>query len=138
MPLVGGSGTGNTAGSNPAGTGTSLNYIGRDPTHAYAYSGIVAATDTETTLLEFSIGSEYIVGQIQLDYFTDIDNDFGYRIYFDDQQVMGFVYNASSNQTEQPRTIIIPSYTKVKVTAQNLDASTARENLAIITGRVYA
>ena len=36
MALVGGGGAGNIAGSNPAGTGTSLNHIGD---HVYANSG---------------------------------------------------------------------------------------------------
>ena len=60
MPLVGGGGAGNIAGGNPAGTGTSLNYIGN---HAYAYSGNFSSTGTDdTTYLEFDLAlNQYIV-----------------------------------------------------------------------------
>ena len=52
MPLVGGGGAGNVAGSsNPAGTGTGLNHVGN---FAYAYSGIRNIDNTITNLLEFN------------------------------------------------------------------------------------
>ena len=39
MPLVGGGGSPNVTGANPAGTGGGLNYIGN---HCYAFRGHVA------------------------------------------------------------------------------------------------
>ena len=60
MPLVGGGGAPNVAGSNPAGTGTSINYVGD---FVYGYSGSMTVDDTETTMLEFTTGSELIVAE---------------------------------------------------------------------------
>ena len=65
MALVGGGGAPNVAGSNPAGTGTGLNYVGD---HAYVSSGLIdSGTTTETTMVEFTTASEsYIVGYFHL------------------------------------------------------------------------
>ena len=59
MALVGGgtSGAGNTV--NPAGTSTSLNYIGD---HAYWSPGAFEASTTEATMGDFTTGGHYIVG----------------------------------------------------------------------------
>ena len=61
MALVGGGGAGNVAGSNPAGVGTSINYIGN---HAYAYAGALSASTSAETRLNFTTGALYIVGRI--------------------------------------------------------------------------
>ena len=58
MALVGGGGAGNVAGSNPAGVGSNLNYVGN---LVYAYSGDItlnANLPNPTTLLEFTTGAE--------------------------------------------------------------------------------
>jgi len=60
MALIGGAG--NVAGgSNPSGTGTSLNYIGN---HAYAYSGIIASSGSQSaatdTALQFETSNQYV------------------------------------------------------------------------------
>jgi hypothetical protein len=63
MPLVGGGGAPNVAGTNPAGTGSGLNYLGR---HAYAYSGGYSASTSAVTALEFTTGNEYVAGVLTL------------------------------------------------------------------------
>tara|TARA_Y100000310_G_scaffold256277_1_gene264050 strand:- start:158 stop:562 length:405 start_codon:yes stop_codon:yes gene_type:complete len=54
------------SGSNPAGTGQNLNYIGN---HAYAYSGVVTDSSSgsaATTVLKFTTGNAYIVAKLSL------------------------------------------------------------------------
>ena len=63
MPLVGGGGSPNVAGGNPAGTSTSLNYVGK---HAYAYSGDVSVSGSLTTMLEFVTAEQYVVAHYQV------------------------------------------------------------------------
>ena len=46
--------------ANPAGTGTSINFVG---SHAYAYNYNSAASGTFTAL-DFNTGNEYIVGYV--------------------------------------------------------------------------
>tara|TARA_R110002110_G_C12858015_1_gene660250 strand:- start:35 stop:451 length:417 start_codon:yes stop_codon:yes gene_type:complete len=63
MPIIGGGGAGNVAGSNPAGVGSNLNIIGK---HAYAYTGLItspAGASTQHTALKFKTPvNTYIVG----------------------------------------------------------------------------
>lgn len=59
-------GGGNPVGSNPAGTGQNLNYIGK---HAYAYSGVVTDSGSgsaATTVLKFTTGNSYITAKLTL------------------------------------------------------------------------
>jgi hypothetical protein len=72
MPLVGGGGAPNVSGgANPAGTGTSLNYIGK---HAYAFSGLFVCSSNAQTVLKFTTGAEYLVGEFQVNAGYDDDN----------------------------------------------------------------
>ena len=52
--------------SNPAGTGVNLNYIGN---RVYAHSGALTEVGSLTTALEFTTGSELIIGKMQFDGF---------------------------------------------------------------------
>ena len=64
------------SGSNPAGTGSSLNYIGK---HAYGYSGVIAVNNVEKTLLQFSTGNLYIVAKVQFNTGGSANKDFLYK-----------------------------------------------------------
>ena len=141
MALVGGGGAGNIAGSNPAGTGTSLNYIGD---HAYAYSGIVSAgatQDQDYTLLEFTTGNSYIVAQINF-YYADaaIFNDFRYKVFLNDQEIISYEVKSAQDpsQNTEWKPLLIPSFSKITMTAANTEGSFARNQTATLTGRVYA
>ena len=65
MPLVGGGGSPNVAGGgNPAGTSSTLNYVGN---HAYGYSGTFPTTTSTQTMMEFNtFHNTYIVGEFVL------------------------------------------------------------------------
>ena len=140
MPLVGGGGAANTAGgTNPAGTGSGLNYIGE---HVYANSGGIAATNANDTLLDFTTGGEaYIVAEIQIGSETGSGDDFRYSILFNGEAIMDNYAN-NTYQTNPnfgyPMRLIIPGQTRVQVKADNLSVSTARTTYATLTGRVYA
>ena len=82
MALVGGGGAPNVAGSNPAGTGSSINYVGN---HAYAYSGIIASTTTEANMLDFTIGNQYVMAQFSWGYDAQIGNDAIFRVKMTDK-----------------------------------------------------
>ena len=68
MALVGGGGASNVAGSNPAGVGSSINYVRTDEGNfAYAFSGDVVDAGTgsaNTTMLDFTTGNETIMAEI--------------------------------------------------------------------------
>ena len=77
MALVGGGGAGNTAGSNPSGTGSTINYVGE---FAYLHSGSVSVNNTDTTLGKFATQAEIIDSKIQFHYTEDASDDMIYTV----------------------------------------------------------
>jgi len=136
MPLVGGGGAGNVAGGNPAGTGSSLNYIGD---HAYMYTGAVSVGTSETTVAQFGTsGNTYLVGSWQPQILTNTTDDILFQLYFNDQVIALVVQTSTKDYSPfEEIEIIIPSETRVKITGQNL-GSGSKDVGSIITGRVYA
>jgi len=134
MPLVGGGGAGNTAGSNPSGTGSGLNYIGD---HAYAYSGLVATSATPTNCLEFTTGNSYLVATFQPFYLGDSTNNIRWDVIFDSQIVAGSEVSSSRDSSPYEEiNLIIPPYTHVEISMDNLSGGTEDAG-ATLTGRVY-
>jgi hypothetical protein len=136
MALVGGGGAGNVTGSNPSGTSSSIKFIGD---HAYAYSGTVDVDNNETTLLDFSIGGSYVVAKFQPynNYTGGTDSQF--KIYLDEQLIM--VTHMASSSTGTPfeeMELLIPSFTRLRITGKNATDSGTISVMGTITGRVYA
>ena len=121
MPLVGGGGAPNVAGgSNPAGTGTSLNYVGN---LCYAYSGQFGESTSPQTTLNFTTGSELIRGVIQFNCFVDpTDPTSGSRgsctISLDSQPIATIKADGLSETTpsSESQALIIPPFTTVTAT----------------------
>jgi len=135
MPLVGGGGAANTV--NPAGTGTSLNYIGE---HAYAYSGLVGIPDTATTMLDFSTGNSYVNATFDYGNSTTSGDDIQFKINLNGETIMVTHTRGpvnSSNAGLQPN-LILPPFSRVQITGINFGSSTERLCVVSIVGRVYA
>jgi len=136
MALVGGGGAGNVAGSNPAGTGTTLNYIGN---FVYGYSGPRAtggSGSADVTALDFSTGNETIICTV-----SQCDDGGGsadklMTIKMDSQAIWQCRYtDNATNIGEQPIPIVIPPFTRVEV----LVGSAASENMSVmLSGEIYA
>jgi len=123
---------------NTASVGLNLNVIGD---HAYGFSGILDIGGTETDMLSFRTGNFYLVGTVQFNYMEINGYHFRYKFYVNDIAVEGFVNASGSSGTPQPPTtiipIIIPPYTEVKCTAENLTDATLQNQVCSITGRIY-
>ena len=124
-------------GQNPAGIGSSLNYIGK---HAYLYTGAVNINNVETNLAEFdTAGNSYLVGSWQPQLVSNTGEDTQFRLYFNNQLVSSIVLTSTKDYSPfEEIEIIIPTDTKVRMTAQNLDSSSDMDVAIIITGEVYA
>jgi hypothetical protein len=141
MTLVGGGGAGYTAGSNPAGTGTTLNYIGD---HVYAYSGTFQSTNASQTMLDFSTGSEYIVGNLTLNAaidFAQTDAGVGsaFRISINGE-VISLIKTESGAEdmpTNSIQELILAPFTDVKVEVIASGNNTSFLNTINFVGRVY-
>jgi len=135
MALIAGAGN-PTASGGTTGTGKTLNYVGE---FAFAYSGGVDADNNETTLLEFSTGSELFVGIWQGYYYASVyGEDFRWTVYLNDEKVQSYTAEGSIRGNSRSQLhIIIPGYTQVKITGSNVTDTTTREIMASVTGRIY-
>jgi len=135
MAILGGAG--NIAGSNPAGTGSSLNFIGD---HVYGFSGIVANASSGTAdsvCFDFTTGAEYIdtrvsvmsdeVGTAALYARIEMNGEAVFRQNIDSASSGGFQY-------DNPFYMIIPPFTHFKLL---VGANANVDFTAMIVGRVY-
>jgi len=116
--------------------GLGIRYIGD---YAYAYSGEISVTNTETDLLNFTSGSGFIVAKIQFHYVIISGDDFQYNIKLNDILIAGYNVTASTYNTNVDNFIplLIPPGTKVTCTAQNIQEATGRGQTVMLIGRVY-
>ena len=138
MSIVGGGGAPNVSGGNPAGSGSTLSYIGG---FVFAHSGIIdigGVQDQEYTLLNFSTsGSSLIKGRFQFYYAENAGEDYIYRIKLNTEVVAAFVADSPSVTNPWVCELIIPPETKIELTAANVTNTNAREHAATLTGRLY-
>ena len=131
-------GGGNPAGgANPTGIGSNLSYVGN---HVSGTSGSVSFNNNETDVMEFTtVTNSYIRAQIQFTYIDYNSKDARFKVYINDQLVYAIQLAVSHNtSTFNNLDIILPSDSRVKLTAQNVQDTDALTTSAIITGRVYA
>ena len=128
-------------GANPAGIGTSLNYIGN---HCYATSGEFECKTSDQTLLSFSTGNSYIIATLVMNApirFADITDGFvrGFKLNFNSETVLAV--KADSSQEDMPAYIevkvLIPPYTNVELICRDSTDNAAYLGTANLTGRVY-
>jgi len=141
MALVGGGGAGNVAGSNPAGIGSGLNYIGNK---VYSYSGVFGASSSFTEKIDFTTGATPIDAAIQcIGFANPADTGPGVNSIFTikfDGQVIGYVKVETANEAMPSLgvvNVVIPSYTHVQVgviTDQN-DAN--KQGAVIMAGEMF-
>lgn len=127
-------------GSNPAGTGSGINYIGN---HAYAHSGAIASDTSFTTNLNFSTGPTYIDSVIDLmGPVVEADPGDGtnsiFRIKYNDEIVAEVKINTNpeASPTMYKLNMIIPPYTKVVIDCKS--THTGQTTAIAVRGRVYA
>jgi len=119
---------------NTASVGLNLNVIGK---HAYAYSGVVGITASETTLLNFQMGSSYLVATLQISYLALSSIDVNYRIYINDVVIQGYLAyeTAGASEPDNLIPILVPPYATIKVTGT---AATGNpDHVASLVGRIY-
>ena len=141
MALVGGGGAANTAGGNPAGTGTTLNYVGD---FVYAYSGAASAASSSDTRLKFSTGSEIIVGQITGNGACNAaslgdGNITAFTIQVNGETVS--VMKVDTSTEDSPMTavndLVLAPFSEVTVLSQSNGAGASRLTTVLFTGRIY-
>ena len=109
-----------------------------DNKHAYAMSGIVGVNATEKTLIEFNTYSEYLKAEVLLYNESGSGDDFRYKVKFNDIVVVS-TYSNSGNDflLDTPIRIIIPPFTNIKITADNISADTNRNHTCNVIAKAY-
>lgn len=108
-----------------------------DNKKAYAFSGVLGVDATEANLLEFNTNSEYLNAKVQIYNESGSADDFRYKIKYNDVVVMATYQNSgSSGLRDVPFYVIVPPFTNVKITADNISANTKRNHTAIVTATV--
>jgi len=118
-------------------TGQSIRYL---DDYAWCYTGSVGVGASETTVLETQTGSGLLVAEMILTYVYVASNDgMEWQIYLNDVVMAGAKDNGPVSYTEfnNPLRLILPPFTKLKVTAKNVSTSTERDMSVVLTGRVY-
>ena len=125
MALVGGVGN-PTGGSNPSGTSTSINYIRN---RVFGYSGRISVANSETTLMDFTTGSELIVAKIQFFYAVDLIQtpNFAYTVKINSEIISKYVVNGSSTYTSanNPVILVLSPYSHIELLAENVEDSSS-------------
>lgn len=114
-----------------------LNIIGD---HCYAYSGTVSVTGSETTMLDFTTGEQYLkvviephgvfsqIGQSQISMAVTINGNTILHTYWD--------ASLDSSMYDTPTLLLIPPLSTVTVTLAQATGSDKDMQLTL-TGRVY-
>jgi len=135
MAILGGAG--NPVGGSFTGPAEALEIIGD---HAYAYSGKISSdANNFVTLLKFTTGNFYTVGQWSGDYNSNASDDCVYKMEMNGTLVMAYFVNggAVAPSNRDPLPIIIPPYTEVEVFAKNSTNSEVVFWQGRITGSIY-
>ena len=130
-------GGGNPVGSNPAGTGTGINYIGK---HAYAYSGTVGVTNAEKKMLKFATGNEYIVAEFNLSCNSGAGDDFDFIIRVNGESILESQITTPAQPGSRfinPIKLILPAFSNIEATLENVTQASSLDWTVTMVGRVY-
>ncbi len=122
--------------ANPAGTGTSINFIGK---HAYAYNYNSAASGVFTAL-DFNTGNEYIVGFVSAGQDNKVGSEHEFRIkingeiIFESKNDNGVQVTAYSPFTS-PINVLLPANSHIQI---EVEVSATTPVAVTFTGEVYA
>ena len=120
-----------------ASTGPGIRYIGD---HVYAYSGTISVSGSLTELLNFNVGTEYLVGSLELHgTFAQIgQSQIRINILLNEQSIIDTYWEQALDATflDYPTKLVIPPLTDVII--QMSQASGVNRNMqATFIARAY-
>jgi len=126
---------------NTASVGKDIHVIGN---HAYAYSGLYAASNSDQTVLSFTSGNYYLHGWLQLNAPVDDDNPAAVsltacRVSFNGVGIFILVSGDGVHRSVRSirQKIIIPPYTEVIAILDSEATAADQYGSVVITGRIY-
>lgn len=116
-------------------TGRAIQYT-NDNKHAYAYSGAITITDSETLLINDNTNSSYIKARIIPGYNVDTSENFTFIIRINNIIIHEMFFTSSTSyQNGEFVDIIIPPNVNLTIHAKNA-AATPRACSVVLTGKV--
>jgi hypothetical protein len=109
-----------------------------DNKYCFGYTGKKTIDDNVTTILEFTTASEYILGKYFTCYFeNNIGQNYDFTLLLDDVQIDQITRNDNfADEKNSNFEFIIPPFTNVKFTAQNVSDTSTRSVGVVFTGKV--
>jgi len=139
-------GGGNPTGGSFTGPAEGIELVG-DKTgehrFAYAYSGVVAVGSAgqgvESTLNNFRTGNYIFIGRFQWYRGTSSNtgHDYLHTVKFNGAAVLEIEDSASSTFEQESAHLVIPAYTEVEATSQNVTTGNDNNIIFTFTGRIY-
>ena len=129
-------------GSNPSGTGSSINYIGK---HAYATSGTFEQSTSQQTMLNFTTGAQYIVGTLTCCGAVEMNTPqsggiTGFQLKINSEVV--FLADTDTNANDQPGQatikLLIPPFSHFNLVCEATADDADELVTAVFVGEVYA
>ena len=140
MALLGGGvgGAGNPVGGSFTGPAQQLEIT---ESFAYAYSGAVEVSNSDTDLLSFTTGNFTFVGRIYTGYCSqsNIVDDMSFGVFLNGALISARYTDTSKEGNTHNmiyHTIIIPPYTEVLVQSRNQSSATGRDMCCVMTGEL--
>jgi len=116
----------------------SLNYIGN---RIYGISGAVGVVNSETTVAEWTTGGQTLDAKLQLLYIQVNSNDqMEWQVYLNGILIAGAKDHGPAYYIEfnYPLILVLPPYSTLKITAENVSSATERNMGALLTAKVLA
>lgn len=127
-------GAGNPVGGSFTGPAETLEIIGD---HCYAYNR-QDTDNTETDLIDFTTGNFYAVLNIQPQMIGNTSDNYQFAVYIGEQIVARCEIKDTSTGTPfELIPIVVPSYTRCRMSARNVASSSSINMGYTVTGRIY-
>ena len=117
-------------------TGPDIHYI---EGHFYAFSGVVACSNTETTLIEAVSSSEVIKARLYFGTGSVSGRDMKWTVYLNNFVVYSYVTagtNDAGANAQNHIEMVIPPYSQLKITSENESDSNSENQSVVIVGEV--
>ena len=124
-------------GSNPSGTGATLNYIGN---HAYAYSGDVSVDGSATTMVKLQTQGSYVVGTVQVGSSESGNDDIELILLLNNENIIVQSFSntfSTSIQGYNEIEVLIPPFSTIELTLKVAGGNPPTICQAMFQGRVY-
>jgi len=116
-------------------TGDGIQFT-NDNKYFYGYTGVRAITGTNTTHMNFTTQSEYLIAKMQPIFFSSSNNNILFAILFNGVRVQSVEITGARDYTPYEEIhLIIPPFTNVTIDVDNLSGGTDDAGIAI-TGKV--